>query len=71
MLHEIYNRLCNYDPKLGEQVLAYEPWGKTSIIIYLYNGLKYKVKIIDNKKLLIQQLSNEDVNKKFNRNDKN
>lgn len=62
---EIYDDFYSWNPELGSKVIDYEPWGSTSIVIWLNNGMIYKVKRYEHDKFVLQTLSKEDVDRKF------
>lgn len=63
---ELFKCLCDYMPEFTHKIIDYRPWGNLSIIVWLKDGTKYKCKYRSANNFVIQQLSDEDVNKKFN-----
>lgn len=62
---EIYVEFCNWYPEIGAQTIDYKPWGSTSIVIWLDNGMKYKVKRHASDRFTMQTVSDDDINKKL------
>jgi len=66
MTHEeLYKKFCNGSPGHANRVTEYRPWGKTSIVVWLTNGMAYKVKYIDDSHFIMQMLTEEDIKKKY------
>lgn len=63
---EIYNEFCRWSPEHAKMVTDYRPWGSTSIVIWLSNGMAYKVKRCAANKFIMQKVSEDDIKKKFN-----
>ena len=63
--NEIYTEFCNWNPELGARIIDYKPWGSTSIVVWLDNGLTYKVKYCGPDRFVMQIVSQDDINKKF------
>ena len=63
--NEIFNEFCIWSPTLAPKVVAYRPWGSTSIVVWLNNGFIYKIKRYGPDKFVMQAVSKDDVNKKF------
>lgn len=63
---EIYEEFKEWSPEHAVMVTKYKPWGSTSIIIWLNNGMTYKVKRFAPGKFIMQMVSKEDIDKKFN-----
>lgn len=62
---EIYDKFCEWSPVYAKMVVGYKPWGSTSIAVWLTSGLVFKVKLYDGHKFIMQTLSKEDINKKY------
>ena len=62
---EIYVEFCNWNPEVGAMTIDYRPWGSTSIVIWLENGMAYKVKRHAHDRFTMQSVSEADINKKF------
>lgn len=66
MTHEeLYKEFCKWSPEHAKMVKDYAPWGSTSIVIWLDNGMMYKVKRHDKGKFVMQTLTKADIDKKF------
>ena len=63
---EIYEEFCKWSPKHAEMIIECRPWGNNSIAIWLSNGMTYKVKYYGSNKFIMQSLSKDDINAKFN-----
>lgn len=63
---EIYKEFREWSPEHAKMVIDYRPWGGHSIVIWLNNGMAYKVRRTAPNKFVMQSLSKEDINKKFN-----
>jgi len=63
---EIYTEFCNLNPDIGAMIIDYRPWGSTSIVIWLENGMAYKIKRHAPGRFIIQPVSEDDLNRKFN-----
>lgn len=61
---KIYNDFCKWSPEYARMIVDYGPWGSTSIVIWLNNGMAYKVKKHMSGKFTMQVVSKEDINKK-------
>lgn len=67
MTHEhIYELFRKQHPDEASRVLRYDSWGGSSIIVWYGDGTTHKVKLRDNNRICIQQLTEEDVKKKYN-----
>ena len=64
--HEIFKAFSEWNPEIANRVTQYKIWGSTSIVIWLRNGLKYKVKYYPDGKFVMQPLSEEDIERKLN-----
>lgn len=64
---EILDEFKEWSPEHADMVTDYKPWGSSSIIIWLNNGLAYKVKRFAPGKFIMQLISEEDIAKKFNK----
>lgn len=62
---EILKRFYDWNPEVASKIINHKPWGSTSIVIWLNNGLSYKVKLHDSGNFTMQVVSKEDINKKF------
>ena len=62
---EIYEGFCKWNPEVGMMVTDYKPWGSTSILILLHNGMKFKVKRYGPNRFIMQSVSQDDINRKF------
>ena len=62
---DIYKEFCEWSPMHAEMVVDYRPWGSTSIVVWLRNGMAYKVKRFAPGKFVMQSLSEEDIKKKY------
>ena len=66
---EIYKEFCEWSPEHAAMVQDYRPWGKLSIIIiWLDNGMAFKVKRHAADKFVMQAVSKDDIDKKFGTN---
>ena len=63
----IFSEFCEWSPTHASMVVDYGEGGSTSIVVWLNNGIIYKVKRHAPHKFTMQVLSNEDVNKKLNK----
>ena len=63
---EIFEEFCEWLPEYVPNIKEYKPWGSTSIVVWLKDGLIYKVKRFAPKKFIMQMVSKEDVERKFN-----
>ena len=67
MTHEhIYELFRKQYPSEASRVLRYDGWGGSSIIVWYGDGTAHKVKLRDNNRICIQQLTEEDIKKKYN-----
>lgn len=67
MTHEhIYELFRKQHPDEASRVLRYDSWGGSSIIVWYGDGTANKVKLRDNNRICIQQLTKEDIKKKYN-----
>lgn len=64
---DIYKEFCENSPQIARMITTYEKWGSRSIAVWLSNGLIYKVTRYDYNKFSMQELSKEDIKKKFKR----
>ena len=64
---EIYNKFCAWSPDHAKLIRDYRPWGSTSIVIWLKNGMMYKVKYISDDKFVMQIVTKEDIDRKFSK----
>lgn len=62
---QLYNEFREWSPELAKLVVDYRPWGNTSIVIWLSNGMAYKVKRYAPDKFIMQSVSEEDINRKL------
>lgn len=62
---ELFVAFCNHEPELGLRVTDYRLWGKASIVVWLDNGQAYKVKMLDPDRFIVQRVSQEDIERKF------
>lgn len=62
---ELYKKFCAWSPEHAKMVKDYRPWGTNSIVVWLSNGMSYKVKYIEEGKFIMQTVSEEDVKRKF------
>ena len=65
---ELYKEFCEWSPEHAKMVEDYRLWGKNSIIVWFKfkGGHAYKVKRCAPGRFIMQPLSKEDINKKFN-----
>ena len=63
---QIYEEFCEWSPEHAAMVIDYRPWGGHSIVIWLRNGTIYKVKRHGPDRFIMQAVTQEDINKKFN-----
>lgn len=63
---DIYKEFCEWSPTHAKMVVDYRPWGSTSIVVWLNNGQAYKCKRYAKNKFIMQTVSEDDINKKFN-----
>lgn len=63
---QIYKEFCEWSPAHAKMVVDYRPWGSTSIVVWLNNGQAYKCKRYAKNKFIMQAVSEDDINKKFN-----
>ena len=61
----IYEKFCKWSPEHAASVKDYKPWGRTSIVVWLNNGMMYKIKYISDNKFIMQVVTKEDIDKKF------
>lgn len=67
MTHEhIFKLFHEQYPDEASRVLRYDSWGGSSIIVWYGDGRAYKVKLRCNNNICIQQLTEEDIKKKYN-----
>lgn len=64
---QIYAKFCAWSPEHASMVKDYNLWGRTSIVIWLNNGMMYKVKYINDTKFIMQVVTKEDVDNKFSK----
>ena len=62
---ELYAKFKAWNPEMDKMVLDYRQWGSNSLCIWLYNGMKYKAKLYDGNKFIMQTVTDEDVKRKF------
>lgn len=62
---ELYSKFCKWSPEHAKMIKDYRPWGSNSIIIWLNNGMTYKVKYIDDEHFIMQTVTAEDIARKF------
>lgn len=63
---EIYKEFCEWSPWHAKMIEDYRPWGSTSIVIWLSNGHAYKVKRCAPGRFIMQYVSKDDIDAKFN-----
>lgn len=63
---EIFRMFCESDEAFASTIVDYEPWGANSIMVTTNNGIAYKVKYSINGYISKQQLSKEDIRRKYN-----
>lgn len=64
--NDIFEEFCKWSPEHASMVTEYKPWGGTSILIRLTNGTAYKVKRYDAVRFVMQPVSEDDINRKYN-----
>lgn len=62
---ELYKEFCEWSPGHAKMVVDYRPWGSNSIVVWLSNGMAYKVKRYSKDKFIMQTVSKEDIERKF------
>ena len=62
---EIYKDFCNWSPEHAAMVVDYNPWGHTSILVWLNNGQTYKCKRHAADRFTMQPVSEEDIRKRY------
>lgn len=67
---EFYEEFKEWSPEHAAMVTEYKPWGRRSIVVWFNNGMTFKVKRVAPNKFIMQMLSKEDIEKKFNNNNK-
>lgn len=63
---EIFKDFCEWSPEHAEMTCSYRQWGENSIAIWLVNGYIYKCKCYAPHRFVMQQLSEDDVKRKYN-----
>ena len=63
--YDIYKDFCNWSPEYAVMIIAYKPWGHTSICVWLNNGQAYKCKRHAADRFTMQLVSEEDIRKKY------
>lgn len=61
---QMYKDFCTWSPEYASMVMKYKPWGSSSIVIWLKNGQKYKVKMYARDKFVMQMVTDADIEKK-------
>lgn len=64
---ELYKKFCVWSPEHANMVEDYRPWGRNSIVVWLKNGMMYKVKYIDDTTFIMQTVTKVDIDKKFSK----
>ena len=62
---EIYKRFCAWNPQFALGITDYKPWGSTSIAVWHRSGFIYKIKYYGPDAFIMQNMSQDDVNKKY------
>ena len=62
---EIYKEFCEWSPEHAKMAKDYRPWGNNSILVWLNNGMSFKVKYFDSNHFVMQMVSKEDIRKKY------
>lgn len=68
--NELYKEFCEWSPQHAAEVTSYKPWGRRSIVVWLKNGMAFKAKRCAPGKFIMQLLSEDDIKKKFESNNK-
>lgn len=63
----IYKELCNRDSEFADKIMYFIHWGSNSILVRLDDGTNYKVKMSNDGGLHYQQVSREDIKKKYSK----
>ena len=58
---ELFHEFCEWSPEHAFMVIDYRPWGTNSILIWLNNGMAYKVKRTDTNHFIMQAVSESDI----------
>lgn len=62
---ELYKEFCEWSPEHAKLIIDYRHWGNMSIVVWLNNGMAYKVKRVDTNHFIMQVVSEEDIKKKY------
>lgn len=62
----IYDKFSKWSPEHAAKIKEYRPWSSTSIVVWLENGMMYKIKYIADNKFIMQTVTKEDIDNKFN-----
>lgn len=60
----IFREFCEWSPTHASMVVDYAEWGSTSIVVWLNNGIAYKVKRHAPYKFTMQVVYEEDIKRK-------
>lgn len=63
--YDIFEEFCKWSPEHAAMVVDFRSWGSTSIVVWLDNGMTYKVKRYAPNKFIMQVVSEEDIKKKY------
>ena len=63
---EVYEEFCKWSPEHSKMAIDYRPWGTNSIVVWFKDGYAYKVKYHAPNRFIMQMVSDEDINRKFN-----
>lgn len=61
----MYDKFKNWNPKMAEMVVNWRPWGSYSICLWLRNGMIYKARYYGENRFIMQTITEEDVNRKY------
>lgn len=64
---ELYEKFRKWSPEHAAMVTDYRPWGTNSIVVWLNNGMAFKVKYYADDKFIMQHVSQVDIDRKFNK----
>lgn len=57
----IFSEFCEWSPTHASMVVDYGPWGSNSIVVWLNNGIAYKIKKHAPHRFTMQTVSEEDI----------
>lgn len=62
---ELFKEFVDNHPEFKSRTIDYKPWGKTSIVIWCSDGHAYKCKYHGPDRFIIQEVSEDDINRKL------